>query len=189
MSLLRLLIHSGPASVSVLKSSRGGGRTIDKPPLSSAALQGSPDRAPASPWEDEHMTGYITRRAALALGANVGALGFSGLPAFAQQRFFHLPAVRQFGTRTDRRKCRPHQDPARTQFGLRNLLGGHLSGTHIFQDGPHDDALLSHPASTRGRRFARSLSAKSTKVHEGSLRLIPSCTFVPLVADAFKSCV
>jgi TRAP transporter TAXI family solute receptor len=36
------------------------------------------------------MTGYITRRAALALGANLGALGFSGLPAFAQQRFFRI---------------------------------------------------------------------------------------------------
>ena len=36
------------------------------------------------------MTGYITRRAALALGASIGALGFSALPAFAQQRFFRI---------------------------------------------------------------------------------------------------
>ncbi|MEN3375155.1 MAG: uncharacterized protein V7604_510, partial [Hyphomicrobiales bacterium] len=36
------------------------------------------------------MTGFITRREALALGAGLGALGFSGLPAHAQQRFFRI---------------------------------------------------------------------------------------------------
>ena len=36
------------------------------------------------------MTAFITRREALALGAGIGALGFSGLPALAQQRFFRI---------------------------------------------------------------------------------------------------
>jgi len=36
------------------------------------------------------MTGHITRREALALGAGLGALGFAGLPALAQQRFFRI---------------------------------------------------------------------------------------------------
>src|SRR6187397_3386067 len=36
------------------------------------------------------MTGFITRRDALALGAGLGALGFAGLPALAQQRFFRI---------------------------------------------------------------------------------------------------
>jgi len=36
------------------------------------------------------MTGFITRREALALGAGLGALGFSALPAHAQQRFFRI---------------------------------------------------------------------------------------------------
>src|SRR5437762_163742 len=36
------------------------------------------------------MTGRITRREALALGAGFGALGFAGLPALAQQRFFRI---------------------------------------------------------------------------------------------------
>jgi TRAP transporter TAXI family solute receptor len=36
------------------------------------------------------MTGHITRREALAFGAGLGALGFSGLPALAQQRFFRI---------------------------------------------------------------------------------------------------
>jgi len=36
------------------------------------------------------MTGHITRREALALGAGLGALGFAGSPALAQQRFFRI---------------------------------------------------------------------------------------------------
>ncbi len=36
------------------------------------------------------MTGFITRREALALGAGFGALGLSALPALAQQRFFRI---------------------------------------------------------------------------------------------------
>ena len=36
------------------------------------------------------MTAFITRRAALAFGAGIGAFGFSGLPAQAQQRFFRI---------------------------------------------------------------------------------------------------
>ena len=36
------------------------------------------------------MTGRITRREALALGAGMGALAFAGLPALAQQRFFRI---------------------------------------------------------------------------------------------------
>lgn len=36
------------------------------------------------------MTGQITRREALALGAGFGALGLMGLPALAQQRFFRI---------------------------------------------------------------------------------------------------
>jgi TRAP transporter TAXI family solute receptor len=44
----------------------------------------------ASHMEDERMTGFITRREALALGAGLGALGFAGMPAHAQQRFFRI---------------------------------------------------------------------------------------------------
>src|SRR6187551_1708817 len=36
------------------------------------------------------MTGFITRRDALALGAGLGALSFDSLPALAQQRFFRI---------------------------------------------------------------------------------------------------
>ena len=36
------------------------------------------------------MIGFISRRRALALGAGVGALGFAGSSAFAQQRFFRI---------------------------------------------------------------------------------------------------
>src|SRR4051795_3441845 len=36
------------------------------------------------------MISFITRRGALALGAGFGALGFAGLPALAQQRFFRI---------------------------------------------------------------------------------------------------
>jgi hypothetical protein len=36
------------------------------------------------------MTGHITRRDVLAFGAGLGALGFAGLPALAQQRFFRI---------------------------------------------------------------------------------------------------
>ena len=36
------------------------------------------------------MTGFITRREALALGAGLGAVGFASLPALAQQRFFRI---------------------------------------------------------------------------------------------------
>ena len=36
------------------------------------------------------MTGLISRRAALTLGASFGVLGLSGLPAAAQQRFFRI---------------------------------------------------------------------------------------------------
>jgi uncharacterized protein len=36
------------------------------------------------------MTGHITRRDMLALGAGLGALGLAGLPALAQQRFFRI---------------------------------------------------------------------------------------------------
>src|SRR3954468_8909160 len=36
------------------------------------------------------MTGVITRREALAFGAGLGALGFAGLPALAQQRVFRI---------------------------------------------------------------------------------------------------
>src|SRR5437588_4483881 len=40
-------------------------------------------------WEDERMI-TITRREALALGAGLGAFGFAGRPAGAQQRFFRI---------------------------------------------------------------------------------------------------
>jgi TRAP transporter TAXI family solute receptor len=36
------------------------------------------------------MTGFITRRAALAFGAGFGAFGLAGSPALAQQRFFRI---------------------------------------------------------------------------------------------------
>ena len=36
------------------------------------------------------MTAFITRRDALSFAAGIGALGFSGLPALAQQRFFRI---------------------------------------------------------------------------------------------------
>src|ERR1051325_2527611 len=36
------------------------------------------------------MTGVITRRDVLALGAGLSALGLSGIPALAQQRFFRI---------------------------------------------------------------------------------------------------
>src|SRR6266700_982219 len=62
---------------------------IDKPRLSSAIVTLAGQKL-ASLMEDEHMTGFITRRDALALGAGLGALGFAGPPAYAQQRFFRI---------------------------------------------------------------------------------------------------
>jgi TRAP transporter TAXI family solute receptor len=41
-------------------------------------------------WEDELMTGVITRRDVLAFGAGLSALGIAGSSALAQQRFFRI---------------------------------------------------------------------------------------------------
>ena len=56
----------------------------------------------------------------------------------AQKRFLYLFAMCQLGTRADRGKRGPHQDAARTQLRLWNLVAGHFTGANIFQNGPHD---------------------------------------------------
>src|SRR5690348_12547726 len=43
-----------------------------------------------NPWEDEFMTGVITRRNVLALSAGLSASALAGTAALAQQRFFRI---------------------------------------------------------------------------------------------------
>src|SRR5690242_19864967 len=50
----------------------------------------TPAKEPVTSRGERRMTGFISRRSVLALGASLGALGLTRSPALAQQRFFRI---------------------------------------------------------------------------------------------------